>query len=337
LRNAVELKPDFADAQANQSMCFLLAGDYERGWRQYEWRWKVEPLMSVKRDFAQPLWLGDAELNGRTLLVHAEQGLGDTLQFCRYVPLLAAAGAKVVLQVPRPLQSLLSTVAQSATVIALGEPLPEFDFHCPVMSLPLAFDTRLETIPTRIPYLYADESKARAWRDALGPRTRSRVGLVWAGNPRKDQLRGNHLDRMRSLRFEQLEPLLGISAVDFYSLQLGADAIAQLRAHALCARVIDRTEALKDFSDTAALMENLDLVISVDTSVVHLAGALGKPFWLLNRFNTCWRWLLDREDSPWYPTARIFRQPAFGDWDSVLAETASALDAWKNTRRGGLA
>jgi hypothetical protein len=210
-------------------------------------------------------------------------------------------------------------------IVSRGDLLPDFDIHCPLLSLPLAFGTRLETIPSEIPYLSAPESKTSAWRDRLGKHQKPRVGLVWAGNPRKELPNAHRIDRQRSMEFDRLAPVLQVTECEFYSLQKGDDAVMQLRDSLLHQQVIDWTDDLHDFSDTAALIENLDLIITVDTSVAHLAGALGKPFWLLNRYNTCWRWLLDRDDSPWYPTARQFRQDDTRQWDNVIARVHTAL------------
>jgi tetratricopeptide (TPR) repeat protein len=322
---ALALRPDFAGAHNNEALCRLLIGDFERGWQKHEWRWQADQLANERRDFPQPLWLGSGELAGRTILLHAEQGFGDTLQFSRYVPLVAARGARVILEVQRPLQDLMGTLAGAAQVISRGEPPPAFDLHCPLLSLPLALRTRLDTIPARMPYLAAPENKVRAWRDRLAGHAKPRIGLVWAGNPRKELPNCNRVDALRSMEFVQLAPLLEVSDCEFYSLQKGDDAVTQLRASTLRQHVIDWTDDLHDFSDTAALIENLDLIITVDTAVAHLAGALNKPIWLLNRYNTCWRWLLDREDSPWYPTARLFRQDASGTWDGVVTRACAAL------------
>jgi tetratricopeptide (TPR) repeat protein len=322
---ALVLRPDFAGAHNNEALCRLLMGDFERGWQQHEWRWQTDQLASEKRGFPQPLWLGSGELAGKTILLHAEQGFGDTLQFCRYVPLVAARGARVVLEVQRPLVALMGTLAGDAQIIARGDPLPAFDLHCPLLSLPLALRTRLDTIPAQTPYLAAQEDKVHAWRDRLGGHAKPRIGLVWAGNPRKELPSCNQVDGLRSMEFAKLAPLLEVADCEFYSLQKGDDAVAQLRASTLRQHVVDWTDDLRDFSDTAALIENLDLVIAVDTAVAHLAGALNKPIWLLNRYNTCWRWLLDREDSPWYPTARLFRQDASRTWDGVVTRVCAAL------------
>jgi tetratricopeptide (TPR) repeat protein len=322
---AVELRPDFADAHFNEALCRLVAGDLARGWEKYEWRWQTTQIGDAKRVFDRPLWLDTQDIAGKTILLHAEQGMGDTIQFCRYVPLVAERGARVILEVPAPLHELMRSLGGGARIVTMGEALPDFDVHCPLLSLPLAFRTTLDTIPARTPYLYAAADKARVWRDRFGSHDRPRVGLVWAGNPRKELPGAHRIDRRRSMAFDRLAPLFAITDSEFYSLQKGDAAVAQLRASPSRERVVDWTDDLHDFSDTAALIENLDLVIAVDTSVAHLAGALGKPFWLLNRDDTCWRWLRDRDDSPWYPTARQFRQDDGRDWDNVIARVQAAL------------
>ncbi len=322
---ALTLRPDYADAHYNEALCRLLTGDFNRGWEKNEWRWETRAAGNQKRNFAQPQWLGSDEITGKTILLHAEQGLGDTIQFCRYVPLVAERAARVVLEVQKPLYELMSTLPGKAQIVSRGDPLPDFDIHCPLLSLPLAFGTRLNTIPSQTPYLSAPESKTSAWRNRLGKRQKPRVGLAWAGNPRKELPNANQIDRQRSIQFDRLAPLLQVTECEFYSLQKGDDAVMQLRDSLLRQQVIDWTDDLHDFADTAALIENLDLIITVDTSVAHLAGALGKPFWLLNRYNTCWRWLLDRDDSPWYPTARLFRQDDTRQWDNVMARVHAAL------------
>ncbi len=322
---AIALRPDFADAHFNEALCRLVTGDLARGWEKYEWRWQTTQIGDAKRFFDRPLWRGAQDIAGKTMLLHAEQGMGDTIQFCRYVPLVAERGARVILEVPAPLHALMRSLGGGARIVAMGETLPDFDLHCPLLSLPLAFGTALDTIPSRMPYLYADGGKARAWRDRFGKHDRLRVGLVWAGNPRKELPGAHRIDRRRSMAFDRLAPLFAIADCEFYSLQKGDEAAAQLRTSAWRERVVDWTDELHDFSDTAALIENLDLVIAVDTSVAHLAGALGKPFWLLNRDDTCWRWLRDRDDSPWYPTARQFRQDLSRDWDNVIARVQAAL------------
>lgn len=328
---ALALRPYYADARLARGQCLLAQGDFDRGWRDLEWRWQTEQMKSAQRRFMQPLWLGEDDLRGRTILLHAEQGFGDTIQFCRFAKQVERQGATVVLEVQPELRRLIASLDSTIQVVArtsLGGLIPEFDCHCPLISLPLAFKTTLETIPAETRYLSAPEEKTRMWRDRLGAGTKPRIGLVWAGSPRKGMPHANRIDRQRSIAFDELAPLFAHADCDFYSLQKGDDAIAQLRRSPLGARVVDWTDALSDFSDTAALIENFDLVIGVDTAVAHLVGALGKPFWLMNRFNTCWRWRLEGEDSPWYPTARIFRQKRLGEWGPVIEQIGRALQSW---------
>ena len=322
---ALELRPDFVDAHFNAALCRLLIGDFARGWQEHEWRWETAQMKARKPNFPQPLWLGADDIAGKTILLHAEQGFGDTLLVCRYVPLVVARGARVILGVPNALRELTCTLPCVVRIVSSGDPLPAFDLHCPLLSLPLAFGTRLETIPSQTPYLSAADNKRNAWRDRLGKHERARIGLVWAGDPRKHVPDANRFDRQRSLQFDQLAPVLQVRGCEFYSLQKGEDAVAQLHDSALPHGVVDWSVEFHDFSDTAAVIANLDLVITIDTAVAHLAGALGKPVWVIHRYNTCWRWLLDREDSPWYPTARLFRQDATRDWGPVIARVAAAL------------
>lgn len=320
-REALRLRPDYTDARVNIAVSLLLAGQFEQGWKEYEWRWKTKFMAGSVRDFAAPLWRGDP-IGGRTILLHAEQGLGDTLQFCRYAPLMEA-DARIILEVQAPLARLLSRLAGVSGIAVRGEGLPRFDLHCPLMSLPLAFGTTLETIPAATPYVTADPALAAAWRDRLVGLDGTRIGLVWAGG-QKQFAAGALMDNRRSIALNVLGPLGEVSGASFVSLQKGgpsaeaADPPDGMVLH-------DVTADLHDFEDTAALIVNLDLVISVDTAVAHLAGALGKPVWLLNRFDTDWRWLLRRNDSPWYPTLRQFRQPSPGDWRSVAAAARDAL------------
>jgi tetratricopeptide (TPR) repeat protein len=324
---AIAAQPDFAQAHFNRASCWLLTGDLNRGWVEYEWRCFLEEAKADMRTFAHPLWRGDLAIKDRTIFIYSEQGFGDTIQFCRFAKLVAKSGQRVILEVQPELKSLL-TALDGVCVIARGEKIPEFDCYSQLASLPLAFKTTLADIPDRIPYLSAPKEKANVWRNRFGEHTKPRIGLVWAGSPRKELPKANRIDRQRSIDFDRLAPLFQGANCEFYSLQKGDDAVAQLHQSNLRHRVVDWADVLRDFADTAALIENLDLVISVDTAVAHLAGALGKPFWLMNRYNTCWRWLLDREDSPWYPTARIFRQTTWGDWDSVINQIASELQHW---------
>jgi tetratricopeptide (TPR) repeat protein len=318
-REALSLSPDSPALHINLATLLLLAGRFEEGWREYEWRWQDK--QPQPRKFTQPLWAGE-ETRERVLLLHAEQGFGDTIQFCRYVP-LAASKASVILEVPRALAHLLSSLDGVERIVVRGDALPPFDLHCPLLSLPRAFGTNSATIPGKVPYVKADTAISAAWKRRLADLPGLRIGLVWAGSAR-DSRPATMIDRRRSITLGQFARLADVLGVSFVSLQKG-DPASQTRSPPQGLVIRDWTEELEDFADTAALIEALDLVISVDTSVVHLAGALGRPVWLLNRFDTCWRWLLGRNDSPWYPTLRQFRQPKPGDWDSVLTEVREAL------------
>jgi len=318
---AIALRPDHADGYWYKSVCLLALGQFDRGWSLHEWRKRRdEPLGS--RTFPQPEWLGEASIVGKTLFIHCEQGLGDTIQFCRYASLAEARGARVVMSVQAPLRRLLKTLGPDIGIIGGNQVPVAFDCHCPMMSLPLAFGTTLETIPDQMPYLAAAPAAVARWRLRLAGLAGLRVGLCWAGAPRRDQPAAHAIDQRRSITLAQYAPLASISGAIFVSLQKGEPA-AQAAPPGLTLH--DWTNELTDFADTAALIEALDLVITVDTAVAHLAGALGKTVWILNRFDACWRWLTNRDDSPWYPSARLWRQPAPGDWDSVVANVAAAL------------
>ena len=326
---ALTLSPEFAEAHWNESLCLLQLGRLAEGWQKYEWRWKRNRIKASQRVFEQPLWLGDFPIDGKTILLHAEQGLGDTLQFCRYAALVSGLGAKVILEVPSELIRLLTNLDGVTQLIEQGQPLPPFDCHCPLLSLPLAFKTELASIPGTTPYLFADTQASQRWAERIAHDAGSdglKVGLVWAGGsrPHVAELRKN--DARRSITLDVLRPILEVPHVRFYSLQKGpaAQQLAQKMPEP-AQQVVDYTEELTDFADTAALVASLDLVISVDTAVAHLAGALGKPVWILNRFDTCWRWMLERQDSPWYPSAQLFRQPVLGDWDSAIQSARAAL------------
>lgn len=323
---ALTVNPAAAETHWNRSLCLLQLGQLEAGWAEYEWRWERSRIKASRRTFAQPLWLGNFSIDGKTILLHAEQGLGDTLQFCRYAKTVSKLGAKVVLEVPRELMRLMSTLDGVNQLIEAGHALPPFDCHCPLLSLPLACKTDLASIPSKTPYLFADPQASREWHERIAAPAQKclKVGLVWAGGnrPHVAELRKN--DARRSITFERLAPILDVPNVRFFSLQKGP-AARQLQHDDSHLDVIDYTEELDDFADTAALVANLDLVISVDTSTAHLAGALDKPVWILNRFDTCWRWMLERTDTPWYAQAKLFRQPALGDWDSVIRNVRDAL------------
>jgi tetratricopeptide (TPR) repeat protein len=308
-RRALVGRPDFAQARFVEGVARLTLGDFS-GWRGYEARWGVGFLASHRRSFTAPLWLGESPLDGKTILLHAEQGFGDTLQFVRYAPLLVDRSANVVLEVQPELVRLLAPLPSVAAVIARGKPLPRFDCHCPLLSLPLAFATELATIPAQIPYIAPTDQDVALWRERL-PRRGPLIGLAWSGERSHDN------DRNRSLRLETLLPLLQTRDVTFVSLQheVRDEDAGLLQDQSAIVHVGDR---FRDFADTAAAVSLLDAVISADTAVAHLAGAMGKPLLLLLPFGADFRWLRERDDSPWYPTARLFRQPAFGDWRSVI-------------------
>jgi tetratricopeptide (TPR) repeat protein len=312
-RKAIALKQDHQRAHTNLGLMLLAQGDMSAGWEEYEWRRK-SPTVLNERQFTQPQWRGEAA-EGRTLLVHAEQGFGDTLQFCRYGPLAAARGLRVVMEVQEPLVRLLRTLPAVDVLPAGVEALPQFDFHCPMLSLPLALGTTITSIPATVSYLHADEDEAATWKARLTELANQglRVGLAWGGSA------SYAANRRRSLSLDRLARLFDISGLHFFSLQ--KDRPAPPGEFPLT----DCMDRIKDFADTAALIANLDLVISADTAVAHLAAALGKPVWLLDRFDADWRWLTGRSDSPWYPTLRIYRQPTLGDWDWVLTRVVEDL------------
>ena len=320
-REALALNPHYPEARANLALALLMMGRLEEGWREYQSRWEVEAMSSPLPRLAQPRWTGQA-LNGETVLLYAEQGFGDTLQFCRYAPMVAAAGGQVVLVVPKPLHRLMTTLDGVVRVMSEDEEmLPPFDYHCPLLSLPFAFGTTMETIPASRAYLKADASRAAPLLASLPG---LKVGLVWAGKSRTAQLHAVAIDKRRSMRLREMMPLLAVPGCSFVSLQLGPPA-RQMRNLQHGMVLHDVSGRITDWADTADLIAGLDLVIAVDTAVAHLAGALGKPVWMLNRFDSCWRWFTGRDDTPWYPTMRQFRQAKPGDWASVIDRVRIAL------------
>ncbi|MEW6187999.1 MAG: tetratricopeptide repeat protein [Thermodesulfobacteriota bacterium] len=315
---ALKIKTDFPDARWNRAVCRLLAGDFNQGWREYQWRFKVKDLF-LERGFPHPYWQGEP-LEGKKILLYAEQGFGDTFQFIRYLPWVVNQGGTVVLECPREIIPMLRNQKGIDRIIPYGDPLPGFDLQCPLLNLPLIFNTRLDTIPAKIPYLFSDQQLVHKWRMWLDQDSkRFRVGLVWAGRPIHKK------DKKRSIRINSFLPLFKMPEVTFYSLQKG-EAATQIKQFPEKESFIDLSGPLTDFSETAALIENLDLVITVDTAVAHLTGALGKPVWTLLPFSPDWRWMLDREDSPWYPTMKLFRQPVPGDWGSVMEKVRKKLE-----------
>ncbi|MBV8654315.1 MAG: glycosyltransferase family protein [Alphaproteobacteria bacterium] len=336
-RRATVLRPGSADAHTNLALVTLKTGGLAEGWRQYEWRWHGRDMQGVRRPTKVPQWDGSAaaDCGAKTILLHAEQGFGDTLQFCRYAPLIVERGHRVILEVQPELETLLRYSIGSERLSVMARPLdypgvaswPAIDAHCPLMSLPLAFGTTLETIPTGT-YLKAEPGKVASWNErfaeALGPGLR--VGLVWAGNARRDEsVTLREVDARRSMSLADFIPLLTVEGAAFVSLQKGETASQIAGAAAPGARCFDAAPFLTDFAETAGAIGNLDLVICVDTSVAHLAGAMGKKVWMTSRLDGCWRWLEDRSDSPWYPTLRLFRQGLDRRWTPVVAALREAL------------
>lgn len=321
-REAIAERPHYPEAKANLALALLTMGRLKEGWEHYETRWEVEGKSRPVPKIEQPRWTGQV-LNGETVLLYAEQGYGDTLQFCRYVPMVAEAGGRVVLVVPRPLRRLMMSLDGVDVLLADDDDtLPAFDYHCPLLSLPHAFGTELDTIPAEVPYLKADP---HAWQGVLAKMQGLKVGVVWAGKSRTDQPHAVALDKRRSMHLHVMAPLFDVPGVSFVSLQLGP-ASRQMRALPDGAVLHDVSARIADWADTADLIAGLDLVISVDTAVAHAAGALGKPVWMLNRYDSCWRWMIGREDTPWYPTMRIFRQQERNDWSGVTAAVRQALE-----------
>jgi Flp pilus assembly protein TadD len=311
---AARLKPHNYTTRANMSLLLLLLGEYERGWSEYEHRWDLFEVTKPK--FAQPLWEGE-QLDGRTILLHYEQGLGDTIQCLRYVPMVAARGGRVVLRLERTLVRLAASLAENIVISPPRAPLPTFDVWSPLLSLPRLFGTRVESIPAKVPYLGVRPPIVERWRRRLEGLSGLRVGLVWGGSPR-------HLnDFRRSIDLARLRPILDVPGVSFVSLQVGPPA-ADLAALPTGA-VVDLSAELTDFSETAGAMMNLDLIIAVDTAVVHLAGSLARPTWVMLPFAPDWRWMIGRDDSTWYPTLRLYRQSAPSDWNSVITRVAADL------------
>jgi len=302
--------PDHAEAHWNYSLLLLLQGNYAAGFREYEWRWRKRRFTSPLRDFTEPRWHGDS-LTGKTILIYAEQGLGDTIQFCRYLPLLVEQGAQVVFECHRPLKALMQTLGDGITVLSFGDRLPYYDVQAPLLSLPFLMNSTLETIPTVVPYLQPPVERLLFWQSVLPACIGRRVGLCWSGKC--------YPDPGRSCQPEMLAPLGTVAGVEYLSLQVDLEGVKPPFP------LVDLTMLVQDFADTAALMAQLDLVITIDTAVAHLAGALGKETWLLVPFAPDWRWGLQREDCPWYPSMRLFRQQEPGDWEPVMREVALAL------------
>lgn len=316
---AIALQPGHPHAHWNMAIAMLLAGRFEPGWALHEWRWQGGPRGTPQRNFSRPLWLGKECLDGKTILLHAEQGLGDTIQFCRYAGLVSNLGARVVLEVPKALAGLLRELAGVSEVVVQGRDLPDFDFHCPLMSLPLAFKTRIESIPAPQKYLQSEPARLAEWGKRLGGKVVPRIGLAWSGRAEQEN------DHNRSIPLAALQRALP-SGYQYVSLQKEVRESDELALRSP-GNILHFGDGLRDFTDTAALCEYMDLIISVDSSVAHLSGALGKPVWVLLCYGADWRWLINRNDSPWYGSAKLYRQGLPGDWDPVLQRVHADLAA----------
>lgn len=325
-RHALALNPESAEASLNLGILLLLRGDFRQGWPYYEKRWEMPAIRERRPHFAQPEWAGEP-LDGKTLLVYVEQGMGDNLQFVRYLKVLRERypTARIYYWCLRPLERLFAGFAARYGIELLPEVIPggvpPIDYQAALLTIPLRLGARLETIPAEVPYLTPPDDAVARWSARLNALPGKKVGVVWVSGETYV------FHKSRTMALSQLKPLLDVEGISWVSLQKGPGA-AQIAEGGLSSRITDWMDEVEDFADTAALIAGLDLVISVDTSVPHLVGAMGKPVWLLDRYDTDWRWLLDRTDSPWYPSMRIFRQTAFGDWSSVVSPAAGALRRW---------
>lgn len=306
---ALAIDPHFAEALWNKGNLCLQTGDWQEGWALYEYRWQASHLKTAPHRFETPPWLGEEPLAGKTILIHAEQGYGDAVQFCRYVPLVAALGAKVIVEARAALLPLLASLTGVERLVEAGDALPPFDCHCPMLSLPLALGATMAAIPPA-PYLAVDPTRQAKWRDILGMKTAPRIGLTWAGSDAVGTF-------WRTMPTEVLAPLLDLP-FEFHAVQYGCEVPPGPQVHL-------HSAALNDFADIAALIAEMDLTISIDTAAAHVAGSLGKTVWVALPFASDWRWLLHRADSPWYASARLFRQASPGDWDGVIADIVREL------------
>ena len=313
-RRAIALKPDHADAHFSLANAQLALGDFENGWRGYEWRLRAN--WYGPRNFTQPVWRGE-DLTGKTILLYPEQGFGDVIHFLRYAPLVVARGGRVIVEVPLPLARLAATLKGRGQVIASGDPLPAFDVYCSLLSLPERFGTTRATIPAAVPYLTPDPALVKRWGKDIAGSPGIKVGLAWAGNPKQEN------DRYRSIVLDRLRPVLDVPGIRWFSLQVGERAadVARLPPN----MIADLSERLTDFAETAAVIANLDLVITIDSAVAHLAGALGQSVWTLVSAIAEWRYPPKEEHSAWYPSMRVFRQAALGEWDGVISRVRTEL------------
>lgn len=326
---ATEIQPTYADALWNKSLLYLQTGQFAAGWSLYEWRKLKTDMKHAYRLGNELIHTSQEDIEGKTVLIYFEQGLGDSIQFSRYLPMIHALGAKLIFKVQKPLVEVMASMRIPMTVVSDENELPHFDLQCPLMSLPLVFKSSLDTVPQVVPYLHSNQFKAALWKERLSHCRRFRVGLVWNGGFRQDRPQLWRLNERRNISLQIFAEYFQHADIDFFSLQKGNPAENEILSKEIDfwprGNFYNFALDLKDFSDTAALIEQLDLVISVDTSTAHLAGALGKPVWLLSRYDNCWRWLEERSDSPWYPTMKIFRQDATRDWHHVLQRVSEFL------------
>jgi len=330
---AIQLKPDYANAHWNYSLALLASGRYAEGWDEYRWRRKADIGAVLNSQRHDPSSWDGSHFAGKRLLIRYEQGMGDNLQFVRYAPMAKARGGTVIFETLKPLLGILREsegIDELVETAADGKPTAEFDIHAFVLDLPGIFGTTVETIPAKVPYICADRAEVERWRDRFAGNY-FKVGIVWAGSARHTN------DHNRSCDLSRFAPLGEIESVRLYGLQKGA-AAAQIEQVGGKMDMVSLGEEFEDFTDTAAVVENMDLVVSVDTAVLHLAGAMGKRVWALLPFEADWRWMLDRQDSPWYPTMRLFRQTRPGDWDEVFGRAAdelrTAVSAWRKKTDG---
>ena len=322
LQRSIQLAPEHPTAPFNLAVAYLLAGDYERGWPQYEARWNYEHLAGALPPYPQPRWTGQ-DINGKTVMIMGEQGHGDNLQFVRFVGDIKSRGARVILAVDQSLRPLLQNITIIDSIVCTGEPLPEFDYWIPIMSIPGIIGTTVSNIANVQYYLTADTTLQKQWQDTLGPKTRLRVGFCWSGR------RDTWINRHKAMPFETMLALIQRNP-DYEWVNLQCDCTPEEEAELVKAGVTAYPGAIKTFADSAALIMHMDVVLAVDTAVAHLTGALGRPVWvMLNQFALDWRWLLDKDSSPWYSSARLFRQPRMGDWLSVTEKIHKFLSWYK--------
>ena len=325
-QEAISLNPDYAEAHFNLSCLYLLLGDFKNGWEEYEWRLKLKNNIEHTRSFAQPKWSG-LPLNGKSILLHAEQGLGDTIQFIRYVPLVAEAGGKVIVECDSKLSHLFSNYGDITRFVGRSDDLPEFDFHASLLSLPSIFKTTLDTIPSATNYIHINDDLVKSWGGKLSTLKNNKVGICWQGSV------DNRKDQSRSIPLKCFSNLFDIPEISFISLQkgYGQEQIKEGEYTDTIADFSSEMDTHEKFIDTSAIIESLNLVIGVDTATIHLAGAMGKPVWVLLPYSPDWRWMLNTKNTPWYPTMRLFRQQEPGNWETVIDEVRIELDKFITT------